>query len=1139
MDQKISEMENIDELSGELTTDDVAKLRLLMIVPAGICDKDCDGIAFLSIILNWEKFNPHTFYQALTSLKRPDLVEIAIKVPRLCVSHPLQGTELFDEPLSMKTFLKMLRAEIPQKKWQVITMCIKSSLQGKYNFENIIRECLDSQLINKELNNFERALMAIKCIDVATKIREYKSLFVGMSEDEFIGKMKRTLKLQSDEIKQWEHKLKQFLNKEYTMVTHMLGEDDKVSLTNVYVELTIVKEEPRPVKLEDETTFNEIAYLRKIATKQIKITPVDFANELKTYTTEKPEIWCLIGNPGCGKTFLSKRIALRFADAELKQISYSIAIPCRSTNWHSMETTRLEEDKSVTSEFVQEWLCLGLPATSDWTKDLAKHIAKSDGEGLLLIIDGLDEFTKKISFDKSLLYSLLTRETLNQSTIIATTRPGAWTDISSHQGIQVDRFYQVLGFSPENRDKYFEKQITKLNKLKECKKLLSLYDEMNQLSLIPVNASLFAALLKDDTVTIQTLTHLYRELTCYLIRRQLDRMALKEQAKVKKIELFNESVLDCLYAIGRIAMIGVGSRELTSTERVPMTIDYIEVECHCLGLAHEFYTKDSAGSVKKVWAFAHLTMQEFTSAIFLKSTSWTDQCMSVRYIADSNEHFSVFRMVVRFLCGVLANQSAALLTILCRKLFPDTIGDLPMHHQLQFDIGNPLLPYTGWYDFTKKYFQLIPNLFETNSLHIHLAIKRFLPTSVSLYLNEKVLPVSPNEWTCFTQSLQLVKHITLLYIHTSHVSIEQFAYLMKQIQTYPLSQLAVIFEEPFRPFAQMSFGPFSQMSFGQKNAMSLKVLAYTNLINKAELSHNTRISIELKMCKIKDLTDIDLFTSPINQHINSLRLYDSNCSNELLHQLANCVVSSEYFQYLSINKGDDIRIILPALIQATHLKGLYTSYNISRNGEQLLQELLPKLTQLTEVEYPYCSLLPHMAHLTGLTYLDCNNGYDKSLSANLLRVLNNNHNTLRVVTLFSLEDIGFKSWTELLSALQCCVNIVKLEICVAPISSEDISQWTHTLRCLQSLIFLYFYKVTLSDAGMLAVCLGLAKHTSIIYLQVYDCGQTSQSCEALTNLIPTLRQLETLRIDNLSEPDPVPIKALELAAEEYSIEFIP
>ena len=67
-----------------------------------------------------------------------------------------------------------------------------------------------------------------------------------------------------------------------------------------------------------------------------------------------------------------------------------------------------------------------------------------------------------------------------------TTRPGTWTDISSQHELLVNQFYHVLGFSPENRDKYFAKQILKLDKLEVCKNPLSLYDEMDQLSLIPV-----------------------------------------------------------------------------------------------------------------------------------------------------------------------------------------------------------------------------------------------------------------------------------------------------------------------------------------------------------------------------------------------------------------------------------------------------------------------------------------------------------------------------------------------------------------------------------------------------------------------------------------------------------------------------
>ena len=81
----------------------------------------------------------------------------------------------------------------------------------------------------------------------------------------------------------------------------------------------------------------------------------------------------------------------------------------------------------------------------------------------------------------------------------------------------------------------------------------------------------------------------------------------------------------------------------------------------------------------------------------------------------------------------------------------------------------------------------------------------------------------------FIRSLRLVEHINLLYLHTSHVSIEQFASLLKEIQTYPLSQLALIFRQ----------------SYKQREPMCPKVLAYTKLINNTELNGNTHICIEL------------------------------------------------------------------------------------------------------------------------------------------------------------------------------------------------------------------------------------------------------------------------------------------------------
>ena len=242
------------------------------------------------------------------------------------------------------------------------------NLEIKEDFESIITACLENQIITNDLVNLQSMLTKIKRLDLVDKIREYKALFIGISEKEFNAKIKRELSAQAVEIAQWELSLKKYLEVQNKDVKQMLGKDKSVSLAFVYVDLTIVKEEPREINLEDETTCNEIEYLRKIANKEIEIIPVDFTEELQSNKPEKPEIWCLIGNPGCGKTFLAKRRALRFSQEELTHILYSIAIPCRNTDWHNMESTRMEEDKTITAEFVQEWLCIGLPVASDGRK---------------------------------------------------------------------------------------------------------------------------------------------------------------------------------------------------------------------------------------------------------------------------------------------------------------------------------------------------------------------------------------------------------------------------------------------------------------------------------------------------------------------------------------------------------------------------------------------------------------------------------------------------------------------------------------------------------------------------------------------------------------------------------------------------
>ena len=703
-ESQLLELSALTELSRELTATDCIRIRNAIGLPEGLSEEAKEGFLFLIAFKQWRGHRPDRFYTILRDI-HPELITIACKIPWLCVSSHSDVEYEEEEKISIKSLIDLLKTEITKGQWVAIYMVVAGETSVNIGFQETLEMLLDKGLIHSDLTQLSQIMEVIQRNDIVEKLRVFQRAFSRMEEGEFESKFKREVNNQAKEMAQWEGKLKHFALTQYCKVQQMIGKDKPVSLSEVYVDLTILKQEPREINMEDETTYNEIAYLRKIANKQVEINPIDFTKELKeykarksiTYKTkypevgkwksykQKPEIWCLIGNPGCGKTFLTKRTALRFSSSELTGIQYSISVACRNTDWHTMESTRYEEEKKVESEFIQKWLCLGLPVASDWSNDLAKHLHRTDGEGLLLIIDGLDEFTKKVPFKDTILCLLLTRQTLIQSTIILTSRPGAWTDISSSHELKIDRFYQVLGFSPENRDLYFQKQISDEHKLKACWELMERHDEMKQLSLIPVNASLFAALLKgDESTSINTLTKLYYELTLYMIRRELSRMGLKEFSRVAQISYLHEDILDCLYKIGFIAFLGVANRDLASEENVPLIMGQEEYACQCLGLAHEHYRKESIGLMKKVWTFVHLTMQEFVSALWLEHTTWTEQCYSVRYISNSMTNFSLFRMVVRFLCGLLSDKAAAVLSIIYRYLTPQPIQliDMPMTYQL-------------------------------------------------------------------------------------------------------------------------------------------------------------------------------------------------------------------------------------------------------------------------------------------------------------------------------------------------------------------------------------------------------------------------------------------------------------------------
>ena len=970
--------------------------------------------------------------------------------------------------------------------------------------------------IEKDLITLLQILEKIHRNDLVYRLRAYQALFSRMEDGEFEIKFKKEFVLQVEELRDWIATLKTFQKFQYIKIKQTVGRDKSVNLTDVYVNLTILREEPKAIDLEDEITYNSIAYLHKIANKESVVSPVDFTEELLSYDPTEAEIWWLIGQIGCGKTFLAKRTALRYGNSELVNIQFTICIPCRNTDWHTMESTRYEDDKKVDSQFIQKWLCLGLPIGTSWSIDLATHLIKSDGKGLLLIIDGLDEHTKNVPFKDTFLYLLLTRQSLSSATIILTSRPGVWIDISAHE-LKVDRYFQVLGFSPENRDLYFKKQIKDESKLGECFSLLERHEDIDELSLIPVNAFLFAALLKEDSTLINSLTELFCELTLYLIRRELTRMGLQEFSQVTQISYFHPGIQECLGKLGFIATLGVANRDLFSEENVSLIMGQEEYSNHSsLGLAHEHHRKESVGLIRKVWTFVNLAMQEFIAALWLSKTQWTDQCLSARYISHSNENFYLFKKVLRFLCGMLVDRSAAILTVLFhtfQRTQPIEMIDLPMTYQLKYE---DLFSHTeAWYEISELYFSLTEILYETISPAIPFWFshhRRYLPNPIYIYI---IKSVSPNEWICFMQSLILTSTLQLIHIDTECITSTQFKSLLQQMPTCHVKYLSLEFN-------------FKESTF---------LLAYSDLINECELLFDTEISIQLIGCNLMKLTDVSLFSPNKSQMLSSMRLLNNYYSTEFLLQFANRLSTLQYLNFNEFQKSYET--LVPALCKATQLRGLHL-YRIPQKYYRILLSVLPQFSQLQEVRFDNYSLLLPICQLSNLTLLQIEEKPQRrlpNLSGDLVALIDRNRYSLRVLGVYSLHRIGFNNWNFFLSKLEYCINLVQLKLFHTKLPIHDVDQWHQILNKLKSLVDLLFYQVTLYDTGFLSVCHGLVKHPTIRFFRVEYCYQTSLSCEYLINLIPTVARLETLVMTNLDEPDGEPIKLLRCTADEFSIEY--
>ena len=1124
---KSEEMELLNQLANSLTPENVRILQEMLGIPSAIVEiSGTSQIDFLiSLRFDFPDFNPSVFLESLNRIGRNDLVPIARKLPwTKSTVEPSRATVISP---SVESFVRLLKNEIKISQWKII-LCSELSVRVTHdlNFDTALKKSIEGGIISPDLGELCDAMTAIERYDIVEQVQIHASVFHGMNKRDFQSILMDELE-SSDrgEQENWVFKLREYTKQQNEKVYLRFDDDEAISLESVYTPLTVVEE--IIIQSSDDTSLNEIDFLRTMSKKEKSLKVVDFISTISTLDPNTPTVLCLIGNPGSGKTFLCKYLALQYAKRENSNFKYLISAQCRNEEWHAMEEAREENEEKIDSRFVRDFFAKTLPLTAKWSKSLSKCLVKTDGEGLLLVIDGVDEFTKNVPFKSTLLYSLLNRRVLTRSTVLLTSRPGIWSNIREEHGqeLKVDTNYQVLGFSPSDRDTYFRKRINTADKLRDTNQLFFLHDEINQLSLVPVNASLFSSLFNQTTnILSQTLTNLYTELIIYIIRRQMSRMGLKRLTRVHRMSQFHPSIWKCIRAIGYEAYEGIFHRELSSREEdISIRIDENEYATERLGLMQLQVKVLKLGQRVNVWTFAHLTLQEYMAAVYLGDINWLQECVIMRFLVSSESVFSMYKMVVRFLCGILGDRAACLIPIICNNLIPDTrsLIEVPMIHQLYYFAD--LVDVSDWFEFIKVYLVISTLIVETNSPLIpkyFRCLRDLLPENVYFYFRYSV---SPNEWHCFLLSLNYIRKLQIIFIDTSLINPTQFSSLLNRLSSCSLGYLA--------------------LHFYKRDYRTIQ--SYTTLLS-AGTSIQYKISIELNQCLLTDMYPSPPLFSTQTQFIGSIKLYKSKISDQILTQLTNQFSCIENMYYSPKSDYLELRIIYPLLSKNSQIKGLRME-ELNSSPPTISPGILSGLCSLQEL-YWYTNdtyaVLPYLLNNSKLTALSL---HSPRIPPNredyrhmLTEIIRNNSNSLGVIQLVALNTIGFDSWTSILSSFQSCHKLVSLALLSCPFTPNDISYWYTAISYLQSLVVLVLGAIPMGDTGLMVLCKSLNLHPAIRELRIINCKLTSNLCQPIAMLIHALPYLRRLIISRseLSNPEPVPLQLISQTAEMFSVEIV-
>ena len=326
---------------------------------------------------------------------------------------------------------------------------------------------------------------------------------------------------------------------------------------------------------------------------------------------KRPQIILIEGAPGIGKTMLMEEIKYLWANEKiLLDKEVLLLLPLGDPNINEIK-------------YIEDLFYYSCKSRED-AKVYAKHFVRNSGQGLVILLDGLDENPLAMRMQSgNFFYDILIEQKIFiEACIVITSRPHESTELQQFVSYRVE----IIGFTDQRRQEFVQDNLQENGV--ELQKYLKKHEIIDTLCYIPLNMSIVVSLFKEK-VRLETLpttqTELILQATRITVFHNLEKLGIYKN----KIDLENlpKPYDEIFYYVSELAYNALVENRVTFTSDEIMkacpilTNGDLAIEraiINGLGLLQtaKFFT-DADGDTKVLSNFAHYSVQELLAAWYI------------------------------------------------------------------------------------------------------------------------------------------------------------------------------------------------------------------------------------------------------------------------------------------------------------------------------------------------------------------------------------------------------------------------------------------------------------------------------------------------------------------------------------------